>query len=105
MAFNKVNQPYCRHQQNGILTPPSIREIQSNQIKNHSNYHVNEQERFQITETRIILTPVGKIGKDIKFSIWMPNKPIFGDDFILISRPMILTYENITSVFDLLRSQ
>jgi len=88
MAFHEANS----------LTPPSVRELkQGYSIKS------DLQERMQITETKIILTPE-RGRQEMRFSIWMPSRPIQGDDFILISRPLILTYENITSAFELLKA-
>lgn len=110
MVFNKANMPASAEltmikSHSDIkqveflpLAPPSVREV------NNQRQMRILQERLQITETRIVLTPEDNDGKQIRFSIWLPNKPIAGDDFILVSRPMILTYENITTVFDLLRA-
>jgi len=68
-------------------------------------YEARETRRFEFIETRIELTPEGLgNGTRQRFSIWMPNRPIEGNDFIMISRPGILTPEGIGLAFELMRS-
>ena len=58
--------------------------------------------KLEFVESKIVLTPKDG-GEEIKLSIWMPNKPL-ADNFILVSRPGIITGNTVMLAHELLQS-
>jgi hypothetical protein len=61
------------------------------------------QDKFEFVETKIELTPEDG-GKKRRLSIWMPNRLITGNDFILVSKPGIITPQTVMLANELLMS-
>lgn len=81
---------------------PTSQSIEKDILRNGIGDRVGME--FHFIESNIILTPQESgNGREVRFGFWMPNQDT-GDDYVLVSRPGVLTPENIMLAYDLLRS-
>jgi len=87
-----------------INSPEDVRDIFDKDVFMFEQYEANQTNKIEFIETKITLYSQGREKEEeIKFSIWMPNRDL-GDDFVLVSKPGILTPESIGLAWELLRS-
>ncbi len=107
LTFLMLAPPSAVHMQDDIIhTLGDAKEALGDvEVLHYENYEAMAVNKLEFIETKVRLTPdeVGN-GTKQRFSIWMPSRPIEGNDFILVSRLGILTPDSIMLAHDLLRS-
>jgi len=83
-----------------MITTPGTNELGSNPIEIELI-----EDKFEFIETKINLTPEQtKNGREQKLSIWMPSQDILTGNWVLVSKPGIITFESVMLAHELLDS-
>lgn len=64
---------------------------------------MRESRKLEFIETRVRLVPAGDGNKEVELGFWMPTRS-FHDNWVMVSKPGVITYETISLAYELLQS-